>query len=340
MAGSSPQDDAQPGSSPATEIPESGAPQGDAAPKGSQETLLDRVEGVLNTGKSATPESGQGTEPDGKAPEAEGSPKGEKADGEGDEPLGPVTDDELSKYHSRTRKRIKGLIENVETARREVDELKPDAEIGRNIKAFADQHSLTAEDVNAAMTITALVRNDPFKAVEALVPIVQELQRMTGMVVPQDLQERVRLGQLTEDAALELAQTRARSQHVEQKAQLQEQQSRQLVERTTVQTLAASVGDAVSAWDRQWKASDPDYGLKQKRVQELVELDLYKNGAPTSPDEAVKRAQAIRDFVDKEMKAFVPAPRAVAPQSGAASSSAAPKPKTLEEALSRVLSAG
>ncbi|ALA16084.1 MULTISPECIES: hypothetical protein [Chelatococcus] len=348
MPGSSPEDfDRMPGSSPAEEpatAPVSGEGGNDAgSPTAAAEdgkSLLDVLEGVLGTGKSSTPEGGEGSEPEAE-PAAEAKEGAQPSDDEDDgADLGPVTEEELAKYHSKTRRRIRGLVQNVEALGQEVETLKPHAEIGQKLSAYMETTGLDQNDVNLAMGIANLIRNDPEKALGALVPIVQHLQQNLGFVIPQDLQQQVQQGLLTEEHAAELARTRARERIATERAARSTEAVVRQNQAHQTERLTEAITGAAKAWEANWSKTDPDYGLKQGRVRELIELDLYRNGPPGSPQDAVSRLERVKKQVEEELKRFAPPRREIKHVTGQASSGAAPKPKSFEEAVDLVLGQG
>jgi hypothetical protein len=76
------------------------------------------------------------------------------------------------------------------------------------------------------------------------------------------------------------------------------------------------VATAITKWESDWKASDPDYSLKQSRVSEAIELELSRatalaregkpNNLPRNVEEAVKLANEVKKRVEKEMRAYIP----------------------------------
>ena len=71
-----------------------------------------------------------------------------------------------------------------------------------------DPFRLDAGGIHARLELTALMKADPFKALEAVTPIYQELQRRAGATLPEDLESAVQTGEITEDRARELARLR------------------------------------------------------------------------------------------------------------------------------------
>jgi hypothetical protein len=177
-----------------------------------------------------------------------------------------------------------------------------------------------------------------------LVPIVVELQKRIGIVLPDDLKKEVEQGYITEERAREISTLRARGQltetrSTEEKTRSQAQQQEQAL-RTHVDTVAKSATD----WENAKAKSDPDWQLKKDRVAELIELDMARQQRktpgwfPKSPQEAVDMSERALKKVNEEIgRLGRPARRAISPVTGSASQSSRPKPKNLMDVINNTL---
>lgn len=337
--GSSPEAEAVIEADPATiaEQPDaSTASSSNATENQGGDTLLASVEEAL---KASEPEKSPDSEADPTAKavdpakvDAEGKPKAPA-----EEPLGELTEDELRRFGPKTQRRMRQLLTQRAEANTELEKLKPRAESFDKIDQFVKSNRLSNADLAVIFEIGALVRNDPFKALEKLEPIYQQLQGMTGAKLPPDVQERVNLGYLTEADARELVKARKRVEHTEARTQEQTEQARETERRQAFTTHVNACRTTANKWESAKQSSDPDWNEKQSRIGELIELEVLKNGYPETQEGVVKMLDGFLTKVNAEFARFKPKPREVRPVIGSASSRATAEPKTLEEAVDRAL---
>ncbi len=293
-------------------------------------SLIDSVKEALGEAKKeSSPDSAKGSDADPSAPKAEGDGKPDPA---AEQEIGELTEDELKKYAPKTQKRIRQLL----TQRGEFEErakaAESKAELFGRIETFADQNGLSGEDVEGLLEIGALVRGDPFKALDRLTPIYSELLKRTGHVLPAPIQERVQQGYLTEEDARRLVQAETKAALARERQTASDEQLNADRLRSQAQVHVGNVKSAATEWEATRKSNDPDWSLKQPRVAELVELEVHRNGYPTSTADVVKMLNDIEKKVSDELKRFSPKPREVIPAKGGASSGATAEPKTALEA--------
>src|SRR5690606_19317154 len=101
------------------------------------------------------------------------------------------------RFHKVIKQRNE-VREQVETVTRERDQFRQGHEQYTAIQQFMADNELRTEDVVEALQIAALMNRDPKRAAELLAPKMQTLQRVTGGILPDDLQQRVERGELTE----------------------------------------------------------------------------------------------------------------------------------------------
>lgn len=309
----------------------SSAERADAETPGS---MLDAVKAALATPAEASSTSTEGS--------PEGSQGGAPADAAKDaaevEDITEQTD--LSRYHSKTREQIQRLLAQRKQAQARVMELEPKAEQFDRILGFVEQAGLSIDEVNTGFEIMRLIKHEPGKALAALLPYVQSLQRLTGDLLPDDLREQVEMGRIDETVARELAQHRSRAVLAREQAQ----RAAEIAERRRVEEAAAAqrrVASAVSEWDAAWSRADPDYKAKLPRVQEKIELALLKMRSEgrelRDPREAVALADRARAEVNAEFARFKPQPKEVRPVVGGGAASGTPVPQTALEAARAAL---
>lgn len=262
-----------------------------------------------------------------------------------DEPLpDDPSADEMNRYHSQTRKRVKQVLSQRDEARGEVTKLKPRAEQADRINAFVQSSGLNWDEVNSGFELMRLMKNDPFAAREQLEPIWNALNKVCGVELPPDLKQKVDQGYIDESSARELAQSKARA-HLAQSAQTRTVETVQRQrEQAAQQQFGASVTSAIKTFETTWKGSDPDYAVLAPRVQEKVELILSRMAARgetlKSPADAVKVVEDARKAVKDEMKPFIRKREQIDPlPGGAITANSNPKPKSMAEAIAQGLRA-
>lgn len=163
-----------------------------------------------------------------------------------------------------------------------------DAERYRNVENFLRQHRVPAEEASQALTIAALLRNDPVKAWQTLKPIVQQLLVDAGEVLPADLKPRVESGELTVEAANEIAKERAKRSSVERKQQTAEEQR----EEERVRTHVESLRSAANTWDAERSAKDPNFEAKRPKIMKELAWIHTTEGKADTPEGVRKQLEA------------------------------------------------
>lgn len=273
------------------------------------------------------------------------SETGTDAPGAEDQPLpDEVTTEELSRYHSRTRRRIQQLLDKNKATSTELGQLKPLAEQAQRINAFVRQSGLSAEEVDSGFTIMRLLKSDPIEARKQLLPIMQALDKVCGVELPPELKQKVDQGYVDEDTARRTAQAEARANlaaNANERAAREAQQQREQAEH---RQFGVSVQSAIKTFEDNWKKSDPDHAVKAPRVQEKVELSLSRMAARgealRSPAEAVKLVEDAKKAVEAELKPFLRKREQIDPlPGGGVTANSNPKPKSMAEAIAQGLRA-
>lgn len=184
---------------------------------------------------------------------------------------------------------------------RETKSLRGDAGQYRQVVGYMEQNGVSHQEFANVLQITALSKTDPVKAWEMAKPIVQELLRAAGEVLPPELQQRVAAGEFTPEAAAELARAQARVKSVET-GRTFEQQRRERIER---ENAANALQDTASSWETDRQARDPNFAAKQPLLMREVAYLIQTEGRPDTP-------AGVRAQLDKAYKAVV-LPAAKAP---------------------------
>lgn len=267
--------------------------------------------------------------------EGDGS-KDKKTEGEeaaSDEPSA----DELKLMKPKTRERFQKL----QAVNRDLSEklVAAETEAGhyRKFVEFLDTNGIAEDEANTLFNIGALMKNDPFKALEAITPYYQGLLEVTGNILPPDLVQQVKAGYMTQAAAVEVSRARAQGRIIP--AVQQQTQQRQEV-RQQGQNVA-TMQSAIGAWEQKWSTSDPDYASKKDRVLDRLELDLARarreGKLPKTAEEAVALAEKARKFVEADLRQFKPRKPVSTVDGNSASSSHQAAPKNTMDVMLRTL---
>ena len=270
------------------------------------ESYLDAVLGALKKDKEESPASAPVAE---KAPEAQADP--EKS-GEAKPDPDELTPDELKRLPQKTQKRIQDLLGERKALTAELEPLKT---AKQRLDAITDQFrstGLDGKDIDAVLEIgTLLKRGDLFAAKAKLAPIMEVIERATGGVIPADIVEAHKAGQISEQHARELAQARARALSEQQLRESREVEQQQAAERQQAEHFQASVIKTVNDWEAGKRQRDPDWNLKAPQVRQQIKLELLEGARPQSTQEAVAMAEKALATVDATLRQFRPAPKAV-----------------------------
>jgi hypothetical protein len=295
--------------------------------EGVKELLVDRIKQAtdkLVDGKSPIP-----TEPDKQGDELPPNPT--------ETEVQPFTREDLPRLHSHTRKRVEKLLAKVDTANRERDEFKVQSEEYGKIKQYLTENDISGEDANIAFELLRDIKKDPAKALQTLAPVIERLQRETGTILPEDLAQQVHQGYVTKEHAQELSRLRAEKARQTETQNRETTLSEQRRQHEAQVQAAKSITDALSAWERKWQASDPDYSKKNSEVQEALELAMARaqreGKLPKTPEEALKLVEDCRKRVEERIGRYQPPKQEVKHVSGGAAPTAMPRPKTSIEAI-------
>jgi hypothetical protein len=283
-----------------TESPKDAAPaeSSTAEPKGEKGDMLSAVKAALAPKTEKTPASDeQGSKTDEKSATAADKEGDEEGDGSDE-----LSEEETQRLRPKTRKRIENLVRGTHDRDRKIAELEPLAEGFTRISNFVKENNLSTDEVNKLFEVGADLKHNPLKALEVLEPIMQQLYRLSGRVLPDDLQVEVNHGRITEQHARELAAARTNAHIARSQTQRVQQRHEESAAEQARNAQTKAIVDATAAWDRSKERSDPDWKLKQPRVTKEIELAVRRNGFPKTPEEAVQIANKALEEVDAEFK--------------------------------------
>ncbi len=265
--------------------------------------------------------------------------KDEKPKDEEDE-SGEPSDDELKAWKPKTRKRFENLQSKYRSEKERADIAEVEAGHYRQFAEFLDKNGLDQEEANKLFNIGALMKNDPFRALQELTPYYNQLLEVTGHVLPPDLVQQVNAGYLTQANAVEISRARAKDRVAPVITQEQQQRQQQRDVRQQGQTAAAMQG-AIASWEQKWSSSDPDYGVKKDRVLDRLELMLARaqrtNTLPRTVEQAVALADKARKEVENDLRQNKPRKPVSTVDGGNANASHLPEPKDTKDLIRRTL---
>jgi hypothetical protein len=303
-------------------------------PQGETPSMLDAVKAAISK-TEASPASDKpdskpaGNGADESAAKASDAEKAEEADDD------DLSEDELTKLAEKTQRRFRKLVSTNKALSDEVGSLRTRAESFDRLQTFVQQNKLSQEDVNNTLRIAALMQSSPEKALHALEPIIQGLRKAVGADLDPELREQVRLGYITQPHAEELAKAKATQRLVEQREAQRIAEAEATERASQLNQQVQTAAKAADEWYADQQAKDPDFKLKEKRIQDALQLELYKVRTLPSDTEVKVLLSRIKKEVDKEFRNLVPKPKEVKPLSGSSSPGGLPAPKDMLEAVRR-----
>ena len=270
-------------SSPETPEPDV-KPADDAEP----ESLLDAVSKSIETP----------SDPDPKKTE-DGSSADDKEDQNAIDLSAEPTDAELENYSKKAQSRIRNLIDQRNAAAEAARQVEP-------ILDFLEKNDIPGQDLDVVLDLTARLRHGDFAGfLQGVQPYVNLAMQHTGQILPPDLKQQVDKGYVSPQIARELAQTRAQQQFGQHNAARNQQNTQQAL----VQERATNIRTAITNWETQARANDPDYGLKADVVRRTAQAYMQERGVPQTADQAIAFVNEAYAEVNKQMQNFRPAPK-------------------------------
>lgn len=178
-----------------------------------------------------------------------------------------------------------------------------DATRYRNVETFLNNNGLGSEEAADALVIAGLLKSNPVEAWKRLKPVVQNLLVAAGELVPDDLTPRVQSGEISREAAIEIARARAQADSTQRQMTFAQRQQQE----REAHAQAAAVQNAAVSWEAERRAKDPNFEAKTKLLRAEV-IDLQRSeGVPNTPE-------GVRAQLDRAYKAVVlPTAPAAAP---------------------------
>ncbi|CAK7259103.1 MULTISPECIES: hypothetical protein [unclassified Shinella] len=276
-------------------------PAGDTAAAASSPAEGEQDADLLSVVRDVVKESRGQTDP---ASPAEGE--------QGSEAAASADDDEFADVPFNRHPRFKQVVkerrefkEKLTAMEREVEPLRQDAERYQNVVGFLDDAGLSSEEAADMLTIGGLMKTDPVEAWKRMKPTIQNLLIAAGEVLPDDLQQRVSTGELSKEAAIEIARAKASVASVQRQQSFREQRE----QRTSQQNSVRSMQQAASDWETDRVRKDPNFAAKLPDIQREVVYLQRTEGVPTTAEGVKDQLAKAYKTVNDRFKPAQPAPQ-------------------------------
>ena len=250
----------------------------------------------------------------------------------------------MDAYHPKTRKRIAKLIEERNGLQQRAASFEAQAKATTELQNFLRQADIAKEDFGLVLDLAAAMRRGDFRTfLEGVAPYVKLAQESLGVTLPQDLQQAVQGGHMTEDAARYVAQVRSSQMMAQSNLNRVTQETSQRAHYEAVQQFQGQVASAVTNWEQGVRKADPDYARKEPVVRDLLHAVVQERGPPRSPAEAVEIARQAYERANAVVSRFVPNPRSTQQVPSSIMNrvnGARAEPKSLKEAIHLALERG
>jgi hypothetical protein len=338
--------------------PASPSPSANDAPSQAQDTSGETHQSLLEAVQAAVPElrktdqvdvDGQGVPP---APTAETDPAvAPEVDDDGSLPE-EITKEELAKYSNSAKRRLNKLEKQRDAARAEVSKLKalePHAQAADTVSTYLRDNDISRDDFLMGLQAMGHLRSGNIAGFRAIIePFWRMAEQFLGNELPPDMQQAVRQGQLTTEAAVHFTRERMQRQLLEnqhartqQLAQQQQQYYQQQQEHQRKAALGQAIASHVNAWERAVQQHDPEYAAKRNAVQSTMWAVVQERGIPQSPEHGLAIARESYRRVNEQYRSWTPPkrPTSKTPSSTGRSTGAAPEAKNLHEVFQQVRAA-
>lgn len=252
-----------------------------------------------------------------------------------------ISDEELDRLNRKTRRRVKRLLSVIEEKNDELTSIKPKAEAFDKVVSQVRDAGLEAGEVDWLLTkLGKNLKRNPAEAYRQITPIYQRLQSMFGDVLPPDLEQQVKTGRITREAAQAVVRSQTQATLASQEAERVRQEQAAAEEARNTDAQVDRIRAAATEWEQRQIAADPDWKRKGPQVMEQIELELgrfTRGGGKLSVDKVAEIANTAKKMVDDRFKQFVPRPTEVKPVTGVSSSASHAKPTNAVEAAKLAL---
>lgn len=197
--------------------------------------------------------------------------------------------------------RWKELLKERDDLKQASEAVRGHVEQKQRLDSFLRDNRITDQQFDEVLQFMALRNSNPGEALKLIKPVMDELNQYEGMVLPQDLAERVDRGTLTEEDARLWAKQRAQAEFSTRSAQ-----------QTALQKEQSAQAEALTNWENGIKAKDPDYPKKQQmtysRYVDLVSR-VIGNGQKLTVPLLLECANKAYKEINDELAPFMPVPK-------------------------------
>lgn len=271
-----------------------------------------------------------------KKPEAAAASPAEGEEGEGDkpDPNAPKKEDDedYSDVPFNKHPRFRKLLA-------ERNGFKADAGEYQKVQTFLKSEGLSAQEAGDLLVTGALAKRDPAKAWQMVLPWVQNLAKAAGEVLSPELEQMVRDGAMTQEAAFEVSRARAGVAASTATRSFEQQRA----EQTQQEQAAADLRNSAVTWEQERRERDPNFDAKVEPILKELAWRRSQGEIAQTPEEARKQLNDIYKVVNAAMTPpATPAPRPAAPPArrelkpvtgGSVAGNARPAPKTMLEVV-------
>lgn len=261
-------------------------------------------------------------------------PEAKAPEGKKEDLLGLIDQDEWNRIPGKTRKRIEQFRTAIKERDTALERATPAAKAYEGIAQYCAQNKVTPDNFRYVLGLTAAIQNDPARAWASLQPIIAHLRQQVGEELPPELAARVERGELSQDAARELARTTGEAERTKralaERQAADEQARRESEAAAQTERQHGEVMKHLGDWEAQWKSSDADYPKKMPHVWKRMQPELralMASGKPATVEAVSEIAAQARRDVEELLRESAPAARRVTTVTGGATTKAMPAPK-------------
>lgn len=204
------------------------------------------------------------------------------------------------------------------------------------MKGYIEERGLSGDDVDQVIALAAALKNpdvaDASSALKSIEEVRSRLLERTGEgELPQDLNDKVLSGALTEEQARAELRLRAEREDFDRRRRQEaEAQTRSQAEARQRQA-AQAVQEAVRSVEDSWK-SDPRIEAKMPLIRKEIEASIGREGRPQTLREVKLLMETAKAAVDRKPEFSKPKRKAVKTVTGGGTSRVKSEPKDAVEA--------
>lgn len=265
------------------------------------------AEGAKETEASSPLEAVQAALAEDKAKDAS-QPKDEGGQSDSPEQTGEGKQQEHADSHEEFVKNLSpSKREHWKRLESERDSYKERAQAFDQVSTAVREAGLSGDEFNAGFDIMRTIKAvqngvaKPADALAKLEPYVAQLRALAGETLPDDLQQRVAEGVISQAEASELSRLRSENSLLQNRITQEQQQIEQQRAQRDANELAASIGTAVTKWEQAWAKSDPDYEVKKSLVKARVTELMHSQGVPRTAEDAVKLSEMAKKDIEQQL---------------------------------------